>query len=94
MSELQPKSPPSMAGGVLRQWLPLSTLLSLWDDKSGFGSTQCLLAKSRAFTCLQYDLGQPLNILSIKVGVTSMTLLVPIVRLWQIMRWKNLNCEV
>lgn len=57
-----------MAERVLRQWLPLSTLLSLWDDKSGFGSTQCLLAKSRAFTsACNMILGKSLNILSIKV---------------------------
>lgn len=41
-----------LAERVLSQWLPLLTLLSLWDNKSGFGSTQCLLAKSRGFHLL------------------------------------------
>lgn len=83
-----------LAHRVLSQWLPLLTLLSLWDNKSGFGSTHCLLAVAALLVCYMI-LGKSLNILSIKMGVvTSMTLPAYCETHTGSWRRKNLNCEV
>lgn len=83
-----------LARRVLSQWLPLLTLLSLWDNKSGFGSTHCLLAVAPLLVCYMI-LGKLLNILSIKMGVmTSMTLPAYCETHTGSWRRKNLNCEV